>query len=76
MPNGWKSVEHGGRIATPQAVGGGKQPSCRDVLTRLNKNTISKWVRNEVDNFSGDILAAFCDYFECDIGNLLYYEKE
>jgi putative transcriptional regulator len=45
-------------------------------VTGLNKNTISKWVRNEVDNFSGEILAAFCDYFECDIGDLLYYEKE
>ena len=45
-------------------------------MTGLNKNTISKWVRNEVDSFTGDILAAFCDYFECDIADLLYYERE
>jgi putative transcriptional regulator len=45
-------------------------------VTGVNKNIISKWVRNEVDQFTGNILVAFCDYFDCDIADLLYYERE
>ena len=56
----------------------GKRPTYEEIgqVTGLNKNTISKWVRNEVDQFTGDILVAFCDYFDCDIADLLYYERE
>lgn len=56
----------------------GKRPSYRDIaeVTGLSKTTVGKWSRNEIDNFSGDILAAFCEYFDCDVGDLLYYDRE
>lgn len=56
----------------------GVRLSYRDVsdATGINKNTISFWVRNFVTNFDSEILVALCEYLECDVGDLLYYEPD
>lgn len=43
--------------------------------TGLNKNTISKWARNDVRDFNRDVIATLCDFFECELADLLVYEK-
>lgn len=33
-----------------------------------------KWVENEIVSFRGDTVAKLCEYFECDLGDLLYFD--
>jgi DNA-binding Xre family transcriptional regulator len=42
----------------------------------VNEHTVSRWVKNEVNMINVQVLEAFCNYFECDVGDLLYMERE
>jgi DNA-binding Xre family transcriptional regulator len=42
----------------------------------VNEHTIARWLNNEVQKIDVPVLEAFCDYFECDVGDLLYIEAE
>jgi DNA-binding Xre family transcriptional regulator len=42
----------------------------------VNEHTIARWLNNEVQKIDVPVLEAFCDYFECDVGDLLYIEVE
>lgn len=42
----------------------------------VNEHTVSRWIKNEVNKIDVPVLEAFCDYFECDVGDLLYIEAE
>jgi DNA-binding Xre family transcriptional regulator len=42
----------------------------------MNPNTVGDWINNNIKRYDGQKLAAWCDFLECDIGDLLYYERE
>jgi DNA-binding Xre family transcriptional regulator len=40
----------------------------------VTNNTITSWMRNDVRKYEAHIIEGFCDYFDCDVGDLLYFE--
>jgi DNA-binding Xre family transcriptional regulator len=40
----------------------------------VTHNTITSWIRNDVRKYEAHIIEGFCDYFDCDVGDLLYFE--
>lgn len=42
----------------------------------VNEHTVARWLKNEVQKVEFPLLEAFCDYFECEVGDLLYIERE
>ncbi|MCS6834964.1 MAG: helix-turn-helix transcriptional regulator [Anaerolineae bacterium] len=40
----------------------------------VTHHTVTSWIRNEVRKYEAHIIEGFCDYFNCDIGDLLYFE--
>ncbi|MCQ3931755.1 MAG: XRE family transcriptional regulator [Chloroflexi bacterium] len=43
--------------------------------TGLSVGVISRWVKNEVDRFDGPVIEKLCQYFECDLSDLLYIDR-
>ena len=43
--------------------------------TGLSKNTVGKWARNEVQDYNRGVIRTFCDYFKCDVGSLIFYDR-
>lgn len=43
--------------------------------TGITLATILRWEKNEVNKFEGPVIEAFCDYFGCEVGDLLYLER-
>jgi len=39
----------------------------------IASSTLSKWANNEIERYDSITLAILCDYFRCEIGNLLEY---
>ncbi len=37
-------------------------------------HTVTSWIRNDVRKYEAHIIEGFCDYFDCDVGDLLYIE--
>lgn len=44
--------------------------------TGISFPTVQRWLRDEVTKFESQVLEAFCDYLECEVGDLLYIEKK
>lgn len=42
----------------------------------VSRQTLSAWTRNTVDRLDKNMLAKLCQYFECEIGDLLRLEKD
>jgi DNA-binding Xre family transcriptional regulator len=61
-----KKQEAEGRVITAAVV-------ARE--TNLTRQVIGKWMRNEVSEFRGDMIDLLCDYFDCDVPDLLYRER-
>ncbi len=40
----------------------------------LARPTIHAWLNNEVTKFETGVVATICDYFQCDLCDLLYFE--
>lgn len=40
----------------------------------VTNHTITSWVRNDVRKYEAHIIEGFCDYFDCDLADLLYFE--
>jgi len=40
----------------------------------VTNHTITSWIRNDVRKYEAHIIEGFCDYFNCDISDLLYFE--
>jgi DNA-binding Xre family transcriptional regulator len=40
----------------------------------VTHHTIASWIRNDVRKYEAHIIEGFCDYFDCDVGDLLYFE--
>lgn len=53
----------------------GRSLTLQDVAyeTRLAYGTVNKWAKGQVSRFDSETLATFCDYFECQPGDLLDY---
>jgi putative transcriptional regulator len=44
--------------------------------TGLDKNTISNWYNQKVTRFSAETLEVLCEFFDCQVGDILVYEKD
>jgi DNA-binding Xre family transcriptional regulator len=42
----------------------------------ISFNAAGRWLRNEVERFDAPIIEKFCDYFGCEVGDLLYIDRE
>lgn len=42
----------------------------------VNEHTVARWIRNDVNMIDVEVLEGFCDYFECDVGDLLFMDRE
>ncbi len=40
----------------------------------ITHHTLSSWIRNDVRKYEAHIVEGFCDYFDCDLNDLLYFE--
>jgi putative transcriptional regulator len=40
----------------------------------VSDHTIINWIRNEVTKFDGQTIERLCDYFNCELSDLLYFE--
>lgn len=40
----------------------------------ITNHTVTSWIRNDVRKYEAHIIEGFCDYFGCDISDLLYFE--
>ena len=43
--------------------------------TGLSRQAIYKWIHGDVSEFREDIIERLCDYFECEVGDLLYIDR-
>jgi len=39
------------------------------------EHTVARWIKNDVTKIDVPVLEAFCEYFDCDVGDLLYMEQ-
>jgi putative transcriptional regulator len=44
--------------------------------TGLDKNTISNWYNQKITRFSAETLEVLCEFFDCQVGDILVYEKD
>jgi putative transcriptional regulator len=44
------------------------------VFAGVADHTIINWIRNETTRYDAHIIERLCDYFDCDISDLLYFE--
>lgn len=40
----------------------------------ISDHTIINWIHNEVTRFDGETIERLCDYFNCELSDLLYFE--
>jgi DNA-binding Xre family transcriptional regulator len=43
--------------------------------TGVAATTISAWLNNRVTRYDADTIAAFCDYLNCTVGDLIVYNE-
>ena len=44
--------------------------------TQISWKTLQGWANNDVSRFDAEKIEALCNYLDCNIGDLLVYEKE
>jgi DNA-binding Xre family transcriptional regulator len=42
----------------------------------VTEHTVARWLKNDVTKIDVPVLEGFCNYFDCDIGDLLYLEGD
>jgi DNA-binding Xre family transcriptional regulator len=54
----------------------GRRVKQRDIATfaEVRDHTIIAWIRNEVTRFDAKVVERLCDYFDCEVQDLLYFE--
>jgi DNA-binding Xre family transcriptional regulator len=54
----------------------GRRIKQRDIaeFAEVRDHTIIAWIRNEVSRFDAKVIERLCDYFNCEVGDLLYLE--
>ncbi len=41
----------------------------------VNEHTVARWPKEDVSKIDVPVLEGFCNYFNCDVGDLLYIER-
>ena len=44
--------------------------------TGIAWSTLNAWANNQVTRYDAPVIKALCEYFDCQVGDLLVYEKE
>lgn len=44
--------------------------------TGIAWSTLNSWANNQVTRYDAPVIQALCDYFQCQVGELLVYDKE
>ncbi len=39
-------------------------------------STLNAWANNQVTRYDASVIQALCDYFNCQVGDLLVYDKQ
>jgi DNA-binding Xre family transcriptional regulator len=39
----------------------------------VSPNTVVSWIRNDVTKLEAFVIEGLCDYFQCDVADLLYF---
>ncbi len=58
-------------------AGGARLPRQEQIAadTGLSQSTISMWMNDKVTRFDRDVIERLCDFFDCDVGDLLFIER-
>lgn len=43
-------------------------------FVNITNHTVTSWIRNDVRKYEAHIVEGFCEYFDCDLGDLLYFD--
>lgn len=43
--------------------------------TGSSVNVLSNWAKNKIERFDGDFMLTLCEYFGCEVGDLLYIDR-
>jgi DNA-binding Xre family transcriptional regulator len=64
-------------LAAQKSQREGRRISLRQIVkdTGVSKYTIYALAHNQLEEFPKDVLKKLCDYFDCDIGDLLKFEE-
>ena len=44
--------------------------------TGIAWSTLNSWANNHVTRYDAPVIGALCEYFDCQVGDLLVFEKE
>jgi putative transcriptional regulator len=44
-------------------------------ITGITISSLSAWATNNVQRFDADTISALCEYFGCNVGDLIVYES-
>ena len=44
--------------------------------TGIASSTLSAWATNSVKRYDADTIAALCEFLDCEVGDLLIYDRE
>ena len=55
----------------------GRRIKQKEIAQAINvaPHTIGSWIRNDITKFEAYVVERLCDYFECDVSDLLYFEE-
>jgi transcriptional regulator with XRE-family HTH domain len=42
----------------------------------VTEQLVGRWVKNQIHQYDGDVIVKLCDYFGCEIADLLYIDRE
>lgn len=46
------------------------------IATGISRQTLHKWLKNEVDQARFETIKELCNFFGCDVGDLLYLDRD
>jgi putative transcriptional regulator len=44
--------------------------------TNITRKTLQAWRDNKIKRFDKDVIKSLCDYFDCDVGDLIEYKRQ
>ena len=64
-------------VAEKETMEGKKYPYEKITqATGIAGSTLSAWATNSVKRYDADTIATLCDFLNCDLGDLLIYQRE
>lgn len=73
-----KIVNHFRILLAQKATGLQKNITLVDVQrdTGIAWSTLNAWANNQVTRYDAPVIQTLCEYFECQVGDLLVFERE